>query len=211
MHKLTLVAFSAAILAGCASAPKQSVSTYTYDSTVHSGTVHVTDKQYTNEALTCAANWRDGEVYTPKGLPSTGRDKLKITIDLKADGSDNKSYTLDVPLALGSRVLAKDYQVGKSYMLGAETNGLVQQGDHFFYPDGYYIRVSQPAVQGWSFVSCIGIDHMYVLDSDLQSSTNPPVHLDRVVVPFVSDQEDQPVKVSFGSSKQHTVEIRAQP
>lgn len=211
MHKLTLTAFSVAILVGCASAPTQKVSTYTYDSKVHSGTVSVTDKQYANEALTCAANWRDGEVYTPKGLPSAGRDKLKITIDLKADGGDDKSYTLDVPLALGSRVLAKDYQVGKSYMLGAETNGLVQQGAHFFYPEGYYIRVSQPSVEGWNFVSCIGIDHMYVLDSDLQSSTTPPVHLDRVVVPFVADQEDQPVKVSFGSSKQHTAEIRVQP
>jgi hypothetical protein len=212
MHKLTLAAFSVAILAGCAAAPQQPlVTTYSYDSKVHSGTVSVTDKQYTSEAFICPAMWRDGEVYTPKGLPDMGHDHLNISIDLQADGGDIQSYKFDVPLDLGSRVYARDFQVGKSFMLGTESNGLVQQGEHFFYPEGYYIRVSEPSVQGSNFVSCIGIDHMYVLDADLQSSTNPPIHLDRVVVPFATDQENQPVKVSFGSSKQHTAEIRVQP
>jgi hypothetical protein len=52
---------------------------------------------------------------------------------------------------------------------------------------------------------------MYVLDADLQGSTNPPVYLDRVVIPFAMDQAGQPVKVSFGNKIQHTAEIRVDP
>jgi hypothetical protein len=211
MQKLTVAALAAAVLAGCASPPEPQVTTYSYESKAHSGTVHVTEKQYTSESLTCAPNWRDGPVYTPKGIIPMGRDHLNYVIDLFADGKNEQTYTLDVPQDLGNRVLAKDFQQGKEFMLQAESNGIVQQGEHFAYPEGYYIRISQPAVKGWDFVSCIGIDHMYVLDSDLKASANPPIQLDRVVVPFAMDQLNQPVKVSFGSKIQHTAEIRVQP
>ena len=209
MHKLTLTAIAAVFLAGCASAPpEQKISTYTYESKAHSGTVTVTDKHYSSDALVCEVGWRDGEIYTPKGIPPMGRDHLTLEIDLKVDGVADESHEISVPFALGNRVLAKDFQVPKEWMLGAESNGLIQQGEHFVYPQGYYIRVSEPSVKGQNFVACIGIDHMYVLDSDLQSSTNPPVYLDRVVIPFAMDQAGQPVKVSFGSKTQHTAEIR---
>lgn len=52
---------------------------------------------------------------------------------------------------------------------------------------------------------------MYVLDSELQSSVNPPVYLDRVVIPFAMELENQPVKVSFGNKIQHNAEIRVLP
>lgn len=212
MHKLTMAALAAVVLAGCSSAPQeQQVTTYSYESKVHSGTVNVTEKQYTSSVLTCAPNWRDGPIYTPKGIIPIGHDHLNFVINLFADGQEEKTYTLDVPQALGTRVLAKDFQQGKEFMLQAESNGIVQQGEHFAYPEGYYVRISQPSVQGSNFVSCIGIDHMYVLDSDLQASSNPPIQLDRVVVPFVMDQVNQPVKVSFGSKIQHIAEIRVQP
>jgi hypothetical protein len=213
MHKLPLAAISVAILAGCATAPQQQpkVSTYSYESKVHSGTVNVTDKLYSSDSFTCPAMWRDGELYTPKGLPDMGHDHLNVSINLQADSGEVQSFAFDIPQDLGNRVYARDFQVPKNYMLGTESNGLVQQGEHFFYPEGYYIRVSEPSVQGWNFVSCIGIDHMYVMAADLQNSTNPPIHLDRVVIPFAMDDENQPVKISFGSGVQHTAEIRVQP
>lgn len=212
MHKFTMAALVAAVLAGCSSAATEpQVTTYTYESKVHSGTVTVTEKLYTSDALTCAPNWRDGPLYTPKGIIPMGHDHLNYVIDLFADGKAEKTYKLDVPQDLGSRVLVKDDQQSKEFMLQAESNGMVQQGEHFVYPEGYYLRISQPSVKGWNFVSCIGIDHMYVRDSDLQASSNPPIYLDRVVVPFAMDQVNQPVKVSFGSKIQHVAEIRVQP
>ncbi|KAF0254040.1 hypothetical protein [Pseudomonas putida] len=212
MQKFTMAALVAAVLAGCSSAPPEpQVTTYSYESKVHSGTVNVTEKQYTSDVVKCDSNWRDGQLYTPKGIIPMGHDHLNYVINLYADGQEEKTYTLDVPQDLGDRVLAKDYQQAKEYMLQAESNGLVQQGGHFAYPEGYYLRISKPSVKGWDFVSCIGIDHMYVLDSDLQASDNPPIQLDRVVVPFAMDQVNQPVKVSFGSKIQHTAEIRVQP
>ncbi|MCF5371332.1 hypothetical protein [Pseudomonas syringae] len=213
MQKITLAAITVALLAGCASAPAPApkVSTYNYKSKEHSGTVTVTDKQYSNEDFTCDSKWREAEVYTPKGIVAMGHDHLKITIDLSSDVVGNKLLSFEVPQDLGNRVFAKDYQESKSFMLGTEKNGLIQQGEHFFYPQGYYVRVSAPSVQGDNFVSCIGIDYTYVMDADLQSSTNPPVHLDRVVVPFAVNQENQPVKVSFGSGIKHTAEIRVLP
>ncbi|MFL1449309.1 hypothetical protein ACI77O_13010 [Pseudomonas tritici] len=209
MQKLTLTGIAAVILAGCASAPPEpAVTTYSYESKSHSGTVFVTDKHYTSDSITCASNWREGELYTPKGIVPMGRDHLELAIDLKIDGKDRQSHTIGVPLALGSRVVAKDFQEEKTWMLGTETNGLIQQGEHFEYPEGYFIRVSDPSVKGQQFQACVAIDHMYVLDADLQGSTNPPIYLDRVVVPFAMERYNQPVKVSFGSKLQHTAEIR---
>lgn len=212
MRKFTLVAITAAILAGCATAPQEPpVTSYSYDSKAHSGTVQVTDKHYSTKAFECPARWREGDVYTPKGIIPMGYDHLNISLVLSADGQEEQAINLNVPQNLGSRVLAKDFQTTKTFMLGAETNGLIQQGEHFSYSDGYFVRISAPAIKGWDFAACIGIDHMYVLDSDLQSSTNPPVYLDRVVVPFAMDQAGQPVKVSFGNKLQHSAEIRVQP
>lgn len=216
MHKFTLTAIAAVLLAGCASAPPEPpVSTYTYDSKVHSGTVIVTEKHYSSDSLTCKSKWREGEVFQPTGLPPMGYDTFKFGIEVEASGDgDGYVFThaaLDVPQGLGHRVFAKDLQHQKTFMLGAESNGLVQQGELFEYPEGYYVRVSEASVKGDGFVACIGIDHMYVLEADLQSSTNPPVYLDRVVVPFFMELADQPVKVSFGNKVQHTAEIRVQP
>ena len=216
MYKFTLTAILAILLAGCASAPPEPpVSTYTYDSKAHSGTVTVTDKNYFSDSLSCDSKWREGDVFQPTGLPPMGYDSLKVGIDIHAsgdgDGIGATSALLDVPQGLGSRVFIKDLQVQKTFMLGAESNGLIQQGELFEYPSGYFVRVSESAVKGDHFVACIGIDHMYVLDADLQSSTNPPIYLDRVVVPFAMELDDQPVKVSFGNKIQHTAEIRVKP
>ncbi|ELQ8318013.1 hypothetical protein CJU35_03905 [Pseudomonas aeruginosa] len=217
MQKITFTALAAALLGGCASAPPEpNISSYTYDSKAHSGTVVVTEKHYSSDALACEPKWREGEVYQPTGLPPMGRDTFKVSIEIEADregdeGYNFNRYSIDVPQGLGSRVLARDFQRQKTFMLGAESNGLVQQGELFEFPEGFYLRVSRTAVQGSEFVACIGIDHMYVLDSELQSSVNPPVYLDRVVIPFAMEPENQPVKVSFGNKIQHTAEIRVLP
>jgi len=221
LHKITLTAIAAVILAGCASKPDvtlnnsnmgSTLNAYTYDSKAHSGTVTVTDRVFTNSELNCASDWREGEVITPKGIPSMGRDHLKLSIKIESDDGSDNSYELLVPQYLGYRVLAKDFQERKEYMLGAETSGVVQQGSHFEFPSGYYIRVSQPGVVDQDkFQSCIGIDRMYVLTDDLRASTNPPVYLDRVVVPFSLDQAHQPVKVQFGFMNKLSAEIRVLP
>jgi hypothetical protein len=216
MQRIPVTALAAALLAGCASAPSEPIiSSYTYDSKAHSGTVVVTEKHYSSDTLACEPKWREGEVYQPTGLPSMGRDTFNVSIEIEAaqegDAAYNfNRYNLEVPQGLGSRVLARDFQRQKTFMLGAESHGLIQQGEHFEFPEGFYLRLSQTAVKGSEFIACIGIDHMYVLDSDLQSSTNPPVYLDRVVIPFAMESEDQPVKVSFGNKIQHTAEIRVQ-
>ncbi len=212
MRKLSMAALAAVTLAGCASAPPgPEVSTYTYESKAHSGTVHVTEKWYTSDAIKCAPTWRDEQVYTPSGLLPMGYDHFDVSFAIQAGNQVPDRFKLVVPQNLGVKVLAKDYQTTKDYMLGTETNGIVQQGSHFTYPEGYYLRVSTPSVEGAEFKSCIGIDHMYVLKADLDASTNPPIYLDRLVVPFAMSLEGQPVQVSFGSAVQHTVEIKVQP
>lgn len=217
MHKFTITALAAALIAGCASAPPEpSIFSYSYDSKAHSGSVVVTDKQYSNEAIACEQKWREGEVYQPTGLPPMGRDTFKVNIEIESSRQGDSEYlfnryTLDVPQGLGSQVFARDFQRQMTFMLGAESNGLIQQGELFEFPEGYFLRLAQTGVKGDRFVACIGIDHMYVLDADLQSSTNPPVYLDRVVIPFAMELENQPVKVSFGNQLQHKAEIRVLP
>ena len=126
MQKFTMAALVAAVLAGCSSAPPEpQVTTYSYESKVHSGTVNVTEKQYTSDVVKCDSNWRDGQLYTPKGIIPMGHDHLNYVINLYADGQEEKTYTLDVPQDLGDRVLAKDYQQAKEYMLQAESLSLI--------------------------------------------------------------------------------------
>lgn len=75
---------------------------------------------------------RRGGVSTDWSSPM-GRDTFKVSIEIEADregdeGYNFNRYSIDVPQGLGSRVLARDFQRQKTFMLGAESNGLIQQG-----------------------------------------------------------------------------------
>lgn len=211
MHRHTIAALSAAILAGCATPPPEpTISTYSYESKEHTGTVYVTDKHYLSDALICPGGWREGEVYQPTGVPRFGADSVNVNIKVNTGGQDAQRFVVDAPQGLTDSVVAKDFQQSKSYMLGVESNGLITQGENFYYPEGYFVRVGVVSIKKWTYKACIGIDHMYVLNTDLESMTNPPIYLDRVVVPYAM-QRNGLVKVSFGSKLQHTVEIRVQP
>jgi hypothetical protein len=124
MQKITLTAIAAVILAGCASKPDSTVNTYSYESKAHSGTVTVTDRVFTNSELICESGWREGEVITPKGLPTMGHDHLKLSIKIESDDGADNTYELLVPQYLGFRVLANDFQERKEYMLGTESAGV---------------------------------------------------------------------------------------
>lgn len=209
MHKAPLAAFAAAIITGCATAPEPPLKTYTYNSHQHSGTVYVTEKQIPAK-VTCNPEWRDGEIYVPKGLPSAYESNLQLRVKAVTPGEAEKEITVSLPMSLGQKVVAADFQKSKTFMLGADKQGIVMQGDHFFYPDGYYIRVSNPQVRGNQLSACIGIDRMYVLGADLESGVNPPVYLDRVVVPYVA-KAGETLTVTFGSQLLHRAEIRISP
>jgi hypothetical protein len=209
MQRLTLVAMTAAMLVGCASAPVPVISTYSYDSAQHSGTVQVTDKSYMSPDITCETGWRDSPMYKPKGL-GPFLDNMVLSIHAVSDSGAIADLAFEFPQEIGSQVFSKDYQVGRSYMLGTESNGMVSQGDHFFYPEGYYVRVSNPTIEGDVVKACIGLDRMYVLDADLASGTQPPIYLDRVVVPYAA-HVGQVVTVSFGSKIPQSATIRVEP
>lgn len=210
MYKRPFIAVAIACLAGCASKPPFNDTTYSYDSTQHSGTVHVTERNFTSEDKTCPAGWRDGQVYTMKGIPDAleGNMALKVIASLPNGGPTE--YIVKVPQTLGERVVARDFQQSMSYMLGAEQNGMVQQGEAFYWPEGFYVRVSRPEIVGNDMKACIGVDRMYVLKADLERSSNPPVYLDRAVIPYSNDT-DEPVRYTFGSQETQIVDLYLDP
>lgn len=206
MYKLAMTVLAAAVLGGCSAAPTKSVNTYSYDSNEHSGTVNVTETVYTSADKACRTQWREGPVYQPKGLTSSIESYLVMHV--QSESTDEKEFLSEIsfPMSIGDRVVARDYQESKAFMLGADSNGVLTQGDHFFYPDGYFLRVSQPEIIGNVFTACLGLDRMYVMPADLESSTNPPIHLDRVVVPVAVENGDV-IDVEFGGALKHKAEI----
>lgn len=210
MHKLPFAVITATILAGCASAPDNTINTYSYDSQQHSGTVHVTEKVVHSAKHQCDGDWRSGPIYAPKGLPPALENGAKLQIDTYSADQGAGVLTVRFPMSLGEKVMAKDFQESRSYMLAADSNGLIMQGEHFYYPDGYFVRVSRPEIKGNLVKACIGIDRMYVLKEDLESSVNPPIYLDRLVVAYAM-KDGEPVKVEFGSQIRNSAEIRVNP
>lgn len=210
MQKLTVAVVSAALLAGCASTPEAVTTTYSYDSKLHSSTVVVNEKRYLSEKVHCAAGWQEGETYTPKGLPDSLWSKFSVDISVSNKNDAPEQFSFAVPKALGSRVLVEDYQEHREYMLGADQNGIVVQGEHFYHPHGYVVRVSNVQIDGWMVKACVGIDRSYVLDSELDNSKDPRIRIERLLVPYI-DSTGEGVMAAFGVYGQNIAHIRVLP
>tara|TARA_R110002124_G_scaffold128157_10_gene288635 strand:+ start:9711 stop:10352 length:642 start_codon:yes stop_codon:yes gene_type:complete len=209
IHKLSISLVAALIVTGCASkAPEILTNTYSYDSKQHSGTVEVNERIYSSSVKSCDSGWREKPIYQSKGIPSELTTNLHIQIDASYGTHNNYEFEIPVPYRLKNSLVVIDEQKTSEYMLGTEVNGIVAQGDLFYAPEGYVVRVGQVEIDGWLTKACIGIDRMYILDSDLVESTDPIIHLDRVVVPFAS-KNGADVDVSFGSAVPHKATIRA--
>lgn len=211
IQKLSLALCTAAALAGCAtSGPEVINNRYSYDSQQHSGTVFVNERIYASDQKSCASGWREGTTHSPSGLPLSLTSRLEVEIDATYGEGLKAEFVIPVPNDLGDQVVVRDYQQDKEFMLGAETYGLVTQGTHFYAPEGFFVRVSDVEIEGWITKACIGIDRMYITDSDLTSSDNPPIQLDRVIVPYAAKQGAE-IQVSFGSKEIHQAAIRVHP
>lgn len=197
------IALSAAIattfLVGCA-AKQPTTNTYSYESQEHSGTVAVTETFIDTSLFgpECPANWREGTPFQTKGIPNEAPFSLSFEIKANYAGLE-EVIGVDVPSTVRDRVLMRDLQVSKNYMLGSDANGLIKQGEHFFYPEGFFVRASNPSIEGGHLNACLGIDRMYVPEAELQSSSEPTIRLDRLVIPF-HGKAGETQTFSFGSS-----------
>jgi hypothetical protein len=195
MRKIALGIAASVVLAGCAKPPAPTE--YIYQSLEHSGVVSVTEVNAPGD-YECPIGWRDGAPYVPNGVRKWVSYDMTFTIKAIVPGKKVQDISVVVPSSVGERVLMKDFQTSKNYMLGVEENGLIKQGDSFFYPEGFFIRVSSPNIDAQNYQACLDIDRMYVLDADLNSSTNPSVKLDRLVIPFSAKPGEEKTYIMDG-------------
>lgn len=213
MKKLPLAAAVAvSLIAGCSHDK-----TYQYTPNGHSGTVHVTEQVFTSLQKKCVSpihrdvDWRQAPHYQPKGLPKSFEQLMDVDIQIHSTEDGQEQFNLQIPQSLdASKVVARDFMKSESFMLQPTQGDMVQHGEYFYYPKGYYIRVAQPELEGNTVSACVSVDHMYVLKTDMDASDNPPIYLDRMVTPYRADVGEA-VKVSFGTKQQHHLTIKIKP
>lgn len=209
MRKIILgTAVAAAFLAGCA-APPPKMNSYTYTSEQHSGNVSVVEV-FANGKTTCPSGWRESEQYQPTGLVKTDPDSLRLSIQASVASGGFEDISVVVPSGMSGKALWKDFQVTKDYMLGADTSGMVKQGEHFYFPEGYFVRATAPTFKGDKMSLCLAVDRMYVKESDLQTSVDPTIHLDRIVIPFVA-RPGQARTFVLNANQQVTLKVTGKP
>lgn len=181
MIKRTLTSLAVAtVITGCASSKPVS-NHYSYESQIHSGTVHVTDTSY-GDSKKCPAKWREAEQVYKTGLPPMVGMTLKVKVTVFENGIE-KELPILVSAGNGPQISLKDYQSDKALLIGSETNGLVKQGELFEYPEGYFLRAAKPEAIRDDFSLCLGVDRMYVDQASMASGT-PSLKLDRLNVLF---------------------------
>lgn len=181
MRKIALgIVAASVVLAGCA---KPAPNEYIYTSPEQSGVVSVSEMEEPGE-YECPSDWRDGKPYVPNGVHKWVTYNMTLTIKATVLGGRTEDISFVIPSSVDDKVLLKDFQTARNYMLGTEENGLVKQGESFFYPEGFLLRASNPNIDGNDYQVCLGIDRMYVPDADLKTSTDPTIRLDRLVIPF---------------------------
>lgn len=200
---LSYTALCLAITGCAAKQPELRDWAYQYDSQVHSGTVHV--KETTNVPNEqCDIHWRNGRTYQPSGVQQTVGFRLELQIHDEDQDSTGELIKVVLPSNQGSDVLVRDLQKTKTLMLSPDANGIMKQGDLFFFPNGYFVRAAQPAFVGNDVTFCLGVDHTYLPDSEL-SSSNPQINMDRLNIRFAAEPGVEKT-YSFGSAK---VTVRA--
>ncbi|HHH9441208.1 TPA: hypothetical protein ACP32N_003145 [Pseudomonas aeruginosa] len=197
----------AVVVSGCANKELQETS-YSYESKVHSGTVQVVERS-DGPSDQCPKFWRKGEPYNPTGVKQMTGFRLKVNLHSGSDTSHGQVLDFVLPSNHGHEVVMKDFQKERTWLLGAETNGLVKSGELFHYPEGFFIRAASPEIKEDTISFCLGVDRMYVPQAVLNNSTNPLIHLDRLNVRFAA-VSGETLEYDFGSIEPIHVTVSAE-
>lgn len=208
INMLIPAAALALAVSGCANKELQETS-YSYESKVHSGTVQVVERT-DGPSEECPNFWRDGEPYKPTGIKQMTGFRLKVNLHSGSDSSHGQVLDVVLPSNNGHEVVMKDFQKERTWLLGAETNGLVKTGEIFHYPEGFFVRAATPQIKENTISFCLGVDRMYVPQADLNSSTNPLIRLDRLNVRFAGESGES-IEYDFGSIEPIHVTVSAEP
>lgn len=210
MKKLLSAAISAVLVTGCASHPTgPAINTYSYESAAHSGSVEVHEKIYSSKHTYCPATWRNAPQHQPKGIPAEYETGMKVGIEVVSPDAEDLKLSIGIPSMLESEIVVRDLQKHREFAINADSHGLITQGEHFFFPEGYFVRVGHVEIDRWITKGCIAIDRTYVPESELNSG-NPTIHLDRVVVPYAKNNGGK-INVSFGRYNDHKSTIWITP
>jgi len=177
-------------LTGCATdLPEYRDWSYEYASKAHSGTVLVTE--HTNVPTgQCHDKWRDENPYQPSGVNQTVGFRLEVQIHDQSDETFGEVIAVELPSNQGKDVVIRDFQRTRSLMLSPDSNGIVKQGDLFFFPEGYFLRAAQPKFEGQNLTFCLGVDHTYLPEAEL-SSVDPKIRMDRLNIRFVGEPGEE--------------------
>ncbi|ORE47771.1 hypothetical protein BKN49_06115 [Pseudomonas aeruginosa] len=207
LRKLCVLPIAIA-LSACASKPAPVIHTYSYESKVHSGTVYVNDRSYGNSEK-CPARWREAEQIFKNGLPPMLGMTLKVKVTVN-DNGETRELPLLVTTGHGEHVALKDFQVSKTLIIGAETHGVIKQGDLFEYPEGFFLRAAKPSVRGNEFSLCLGIDRMSINTSRTDIAGHPTLNLDRLNILF-SGENNETQFFRFGSGEEIQIQVAVVP
>lgn len=186
-------------LTGCATEVSEyRTSSYEYDSKAHSGTVLVTEHGNVPVGQ-CHAEWRDENPYQPSGVKQTVGFRLEVQIHDQRDASYGDVISVELPSNQGKDVVIRDFQETESLMLSPDSNGIMKQGDLFFFPSGYFLRAAQPKFEGDKLTFCLGVDHTYLPEEEL-TSIDPKIRMDRLNIRFVGEPGEE-IEYSAGTVK----------
>ncbi|NMX82657.1 hypothetical protein HBO10_24330 [Pseudomonas sp. WS 5503] len=195
-------------IAGCASKPEFQQKTYQYDSKEHSGTVAVTETTNVPDEQ-CTERWRDERTYQPNGVQQITGFRIEIQILDHSPDTYGNLIKVELPSNHGRDVLVRDFQKDKTLMVGVDKNGMVKQGDLFYFPEGYFVRAAQPQFKDENLSFCLGVDRTYVPSAEL-NTPNPLIHMDRLNVRF-NGKPGEEKTFNFGSVQPISVNVRAVP
>jgi hypothetical protein len=206
MRKIALgIAVASAILAGCA---KKQPNEYVYTAPDQKGLIWAHEEAAPGN-YKCPTNWRDGQPFVPNGVRKWVSYNLSLSIKATVMGERTEDLSVTIPSSVDEKVLIKDNLKAKSYFLGVGENGMVKQGDTFFYNQGLLLRATTPNIQGDDYQVCLGFDHFYVPEADLNSSQDPIILLDRFLIPF-SGKPGEEQTFTFGTKLPTTLVIKAE-
>lgn len=193
---------------GCSSKPQYTQTMYQYDSKEHSGTVAVTETSNVPSDQ-CGEQWRDERTYQPNGVQQITGFRLEIQIYDQSPDTYGNVIRVELPSNHGRDVLVRDFQKTRTLMLEPEKNGMVKQGDLFYFPEGYFVRASQPKFSEEDVSFCLGVDRTYLTEAELKTP-NPRIHMDRLNV-RVNAKPGEEQTYEFGSMQPVSVAVRAVP